>query len=263
MTQEISPTPVAPPPIWQPKWLISAHVVAIILMGSWLLPATRPLWDALDTVVFRTLNGTLAWGSVWQGFWAIANWRPFDILAGIVILMFLLHWFRSEPRSELGGRLVAFLLFGVVVVTTKVVSFQTIVDIFDYHRPSPTWVFEDTLRLTQLVDWIKTKDASGSSFPGDHALVLVMTTFFFVIHGGRRLGSWAAVAFIPFVLPRLVGGAHWITDILCGAIPLALVGLSWWYATPLYGRVSGFICRTFPGVVTGAARWVGRMPGVR
>ena len=57
----------------------------------------------LDESIFRFLNGTLAYGAAWQGFWAIANWRPFDLVAGFGARGNLLHgFFAQEPLPD-GG----------------------------------------------------------------------------------------------------------------------------------------------------------------
>ena len=45
---------------------------------------------------------------------------------------------------------------------------------------------------------------------------------------------------VPYALfitaPRLVGGAHWASDILLGSLPLAVLGFIWGYLTPLRER---------------------------
>jgi membrane-associated phospholipid phosphatase len=112
-----------------------------------------------------------------------------------------------------------------------------------YHRSSPTLVTPDAVRLSELVTWIKVKDRGSTTFPGDHALVIFSTVGFFWICAGRYLGVIATTLLIPFTLPRLIGGAHWISDILVGALSMALLLLSLSYATPFAARLANAIDR--------------------
>ncbi|MGN7610777.1 phosphatase PAP2 family protein [Magnetococcales bacterium HHB-1] len=226
------------PSPWNPRLLLFFHLLAILILLSWLIPFSRQGWDIFDQQIYRYLNGSLLWGESWQAFWAIANWRPFDLVPGTIILIMLGLWLRQSPSlKEANRRIIQIALFALLIGFIKVVSFEIIVDLFDFRRLSPTRIFDDGLRLTEMVTWIKTKDSSGSSFPGDHALVMILLTGFFFFHQGRKAGFQALVLLFPFYLPRLVGGAHWSTDILIGSLCLGLLGLAWWRGSPLSERL--------------------------
>ena len=57
---------------WKIQTLIIMHLSAFLLIGSYLLPFTRQLWDQLDIIFFKLINGALVGKTFWQGFWAIA-----------------------------------------------------------------------------------------------------------------------------------------------------------------------------------------------
>ncbi|MGL5607015.1 MAG: phosphatase PAP2 family protein, partial [Aeromonas veronii] len=104
------------------------------------------------------------------------------------------------------------------------------------ERPSPTLMVADALRVTQI-SGIPTKDSSGDSFPGDHALFLMIFAGFAL----RYLPRWAGVTallMVPiFSAPRILAGAHWFTDVYVGALGLATLCLPWLLLTPLADRL--------------------------
>ncbi|MGL6163247.1 MAG: phosphatase PAP2 family protein, partial [Aeromonas veronii] len=104
------------------------------------------------------------------------------------------------------------------------------------ERPSPTLMVADALRVTQI-SAIPTKDSSGDSFPGDHALFLMI----FAGYALRYLPRWAGVSallMVPiFSAPRILAGAHWFTDVYVGSLGLATLCLPWLLLTPLADRL--------------------------
>ena len=56
------------------------------------------------------------------------------------------------------------------------------------------------------------------------------------------------LAFI-FIMPRLVGGAHWLTDGLIGGVVPALVAASWLLATPLGYYMSRMLLPLVRGIM--------------
>lgn len=56
-----------------------------------------------------------------------------------------------------------------------------------------------------------------------------------------------------FILPRLAGGAHWLSDIIVGGAPIAAMSLTLMYCTPLQSylarkseKLSGWILDKIP-----------------
>lgn len=203
-------------------WLVV--LAGALLLASWLpRGAIRPLWDGLDGWFFSITNASLRLNRLWDGLWAITNHRLFDLPAALTMAALFLFSGRSSsppqwatlPVHALIGALLGLLAQGLIH------EWGTL------SRLSPTLELPDSQRLSELTPWIRTKDVSRGSFPGDHGLILFTLT----LYGWRLLEPWArwstAAAAVLFTLPRLMSGAHWLTDILCGSIPVGLftVGL--------------------------------------
>lgn len=234
--------------------------LAVLLLVSWLTPFSRRWWDVLDAAVFGMLNPTLAASGVWQTFWAITNWRPFDLVTAAIIFGFVLAWLREETDDRVQARIAQFLAFCVLLLIGKAVE-HLLLDLTGYRRQSPTLVFPDAVRLSQLVTWIPVKDRGSTVFPGDHAFVIFATVGFIRISIGRSTGLLAALLLVPFALPRLVAGAHWLTDIVIGGLGMALVLLSLAYATPFAAHLSRAMERHLPWLLAACA-WAGRRTGL-
>lgn len=197
------------------------------------MPITRALWDSLDQAIFFTMNGWVAQDPFWQSFWAVANWRPFDLISASLILLLSFAWiYRSviEVRLQILSGLALLL---IIILATRFSS-AFLLYLTEYQRYSPSITLEPSYRLNTLVSWIETKDYHKDCFPGDHGYVVISCIVFFFLQAGRHWGLLALLLFSPFMLPRLVSGAHWATDILIGSVTMALISMPLLFATPLY-----------------------------
>jgi membrane-associated phospholipid phosphatase len=227
---------------WHAPMCITGLAAAAVLLASWLIPMTRGWWNAMDHAVFHALNPTLAAPGLWQSFWALTNWRPFDLVAAAIIFGFTLAWLRGDGGQQARLRLAHFLAFCVLLLLGKACE-HLLLDLTGYRRASPTLAFPEAIRLSEIISWVAVKDRSSMSFPGDHAFVIFATIGFFWICAGRRTGMVALLALAPFTLPRVVGGAHWATDIVVGGMTMALLLLSLGYATPAAATLARAIDR--------------------
>jgi membrane-associated phospholipid phosphatase len=78
------------------------------------------------------------------------------------------------------------------------------------------------------------KDETVACFPGDHATTLLLFTVLYSFYAGRKLGAFAALYAIFRILPRLIVGAHWASDIIVGSGCLVLFFLSLALCTPFH-----------------------------
>ncbi|MES9962038.1 MAG: phosphatase PAP2 family protein [Candidatus Sedimenticola sp. 20ELBAFRAG] len=218
---------------WNPKALILCTLLPALLLGSWIIEPTHTLWQRLDEQVFWAMNDSLAGNRVWQQIWAVANNRMFDLVAALSMVMLFAHYALFRERQNF-RHLVA---VGMVIFCALVVAILIGTQLIPVERPSATAMFPDALRLSQLVPSIETKDYSGDSFPGDHGMVLLMCAGFLVWHLPRGYGVIACVLAVLFTLPRLMSGAHWLTDEIVGAVAVDTLVLGWFFATPLQDRL--------------------------
>jgi len=191
-------------------------------------------WQSIDEAVFFNLNGSLGTEkNSWNLIWAIANYRAFDLLAAVFMLVILLMYGRDgTDKDELIRRVGT--IFGCIAYV--VISSQLLkLFIRDLDRNSATIIHEKiSVLLGDLYPAIDPKVKSKTSFPGDHAIILIGYTVAMFRYGKAKYGVPALVVTLVFALPRLVGGAHWLTDIVVGAGFMIMVGMSIFFYTPLY-----------------------------
>ncbi len=231
---------------WRWKNLVIFNLLAVLILASWLWQTTRQLWDTLDASVFHFLNAPLASNATWAKIWAISNIRPFDIGVGLIMLGLLIKrdWVFTvdQVRRALLG-LVALLVMLLLVRF----GFDAILKMMHWKRASPSLTVNDAVRLTRLFpDWEAhwyLKDSSEQCFPGDHASVLLIWAMLMTGFARRwkLILVWAITLF--FMLPRLVAGAHWLSDDLVGGVFLSFVAFGWGYYSPYAEKASAWLER--------------------
>jgi len=218
------------PEDWHPSAIVAGSVISIALLASWFVEPTRSVWMALDLRFFWATNDTLAWGRPWQTLWAAANFRAVDLIPAVLMVGLYGHYVFRRGRDQLARWFaVGLMLTGLLVAAKRFADALSVV-----NRRSPTLVFADAHRLSDLVPWIPTKDTAVDSFPGDHSMVLLICAGVLSFYLPR---AWAVIAWIiavVFTMPRLMSGAHWLSDNLVGSLALALFLLTWVLATPLH-----------------------------
>lgn len=226
-------------PAFQPAKLIGMLLLALVLFGSWLyVPATRALWDALDLGIFRTLNGSLEHARWWQVVWAVGNNHFFDFLSSLLMTWLAYRYVMAGGEAYINERVCTILYIALVIVCTVVTVDKLLIEPNE-KRASPTMVLENVFMLSEHVTWLTTKDASPNSYPSDHATVLTMVTLMLWHFAGKRTGLVMLAALFIFSFPRLIGGAHWFTDMAAGGLPLSLAAVAVAIYTPIYRYVIG------------------------
>jgi membrane-associated phospholipid phosphatase len=215
--------------------VIGYWVLALALVGSWLWPVTRAWWDVADEAVFFALNGLLdaPWLAAVMG---VANNRFADVVVGLVMVGMLFCWVRAVKGEVRFARVAACGL--MVVFALLVMQAQRLA--IDVSRLSPSLVLKPVHYLSELVPWAHPKDRSEGSFPGDHAAVLMMFAWFIRHHIGGRSGMFAWALAVAFSLPRLFGGAHWLTDVSIGSVAITLVAMPLVLHAPFMQRLKGW-----------------------
>jgi putative membrane protein len=222
---------------WNPPVLGGAFIVSAVLALSWFTPGPwRDAWDWIDKSVFFSLNGKLDDNPPMATFLALANARAFDLVpAWIFLALFWRYMTRGGPAERTLERVTGcgFMVVYVLVATQ-------ILDriILDFARHSPSLVLEPAHRISEMVTWMHTKDASTQSFPGNHGTVSIMFSICLVQCFGRRAVFWGIGLVLLSIFPRLIAGTYWLTDVAVGSLLLSLPPLAVAFATPLHAKLA-------------------------
>ncbi|MDN8599479.1 phosphatase PAP2 family protein [Citrobacter enshiensis] len=222
--------------------ILLLNLAGLALFLSWYMPANHGIWSSLDAEVFRFFNQKLVENRAFLWAVAITNNRAFDgcslLAMGCLMLRF---WLKETPA---GRRHIV--IMGLVMLLTAVVLNQLGQALIPVKRASPTLTFDNISRVSELLH-IPTKDASRDSFPGDHGMMLLIFSAFMLRYFGKTAGITALIIFVVFAFPRVMIGAHWLTDIVVGSLTVVLIGLPWWLMTPLSDRVIYLFDHYLPG----------------
>jgi membrane-associated phospholipid phosphatase len=222
-------------------WIILFNILGIALFLSWYLPTNHGFWFPIDSSIFFFFNEHLATNRTFLYLVAYTNNRAFDAIA--LLSMGLLYLSFFVKRDGYGKR--RMLILGVVILLTAVVLNQ-LGHLLPVQRASPTHFFENINRVGELTG-INTKDSSRDSFPGDHGMMLIIFAVFMLRYFTVRSFIIALGIFVIFILPRIMIGAHWFSDIAVGSLSVVLVGLSWWLLTPASDALLNLLDRHLPG----------------
>ena len=220
---------------WKFKPLLLTHFLAAFLMLSWLLEPTRSFWLYLDIELFWFFNNSLKDGSdLHRYFWALTNMKEFDKIIALFFLgIFVVHGLKKG--RNLWGRHTGIMAALIIVlgIWTGYGNHTGIGQLLPIERPSATLEFPDSFRLAQWSTELKTKDSSPDSFPGDHGMILLIVASVVAYYFSKPY-AWIAIIF-AFIgtLPRVVAGAHWLTDEIVGAVFIAMLAFSWNFHTPI------------------------------
>jgi len=219
---------------WDWKGILLFNIMAGLLVISWNYEPVRVFWDAIDEEVFFILNGLLMSSEKWQLPAAISNTKRYDKISAIILIALLGIYAIAEKENGFTWRLSAVIFLGLYMLIF--VYGRRKLGLFEFDRASPSMVLEPFYDLREAFPHKKPKVKAHSSFPSDHgAAVLVYGMMFWVI--ARKPWKIAVVAIMPFfIFPRMIGGAHWFTDVFVGSLCFALVVASLALHTPIFAR---------------------------
>ena len=173
----------------------------------------------------------------------MGNWI-YDGLMAIFILPYILFG-KKEKWLE---RFITALLIIALSLLCYFVFNRFITRQLHFKSFSPSGVLPDLFRLSSVISWTKVKEFSSISYPSDHGstiFMFILSTYYLM---GPRIGALSIAASIPFILPRLLVGAHWSSDFLLGSLPLAIFNLTWFFYTPVYKTLLQTILRSLYGL---------------
>ena len=228
------------------KWLLFWNLLTLILFFSFFWEGTQALWQTLDILFFKWMNSPLEGSPKAQLFWAFSNLRAADwIEDGVFILLFIIYIknFKGKTRQQKIYDLMTSCLFAAIVdLYINHGLFRTWVRI---EHLSPSLLTESFVSVADIFSWTRVKVSSRASFPGDHGTTAL---FFPAVMAGLRaprpllLISFAIGLF--YCLPRMVVGAHGISDLIVGSGGIVIFFSSWFFCTPLFNISSSVLQKT-------------------
>lgn len=221
------------------NWLaiILLNLCGLGLFFSWYLPAEHGVWAAPDASIFFFFNRLISEDNQFATLVALSNNRLFDGIALLVMGLLYLYYFLKTDR-EGRRRMIVMVLTGLAL--------QLIGDGMRFQRASPTLFFDDVIRVCQSTG-LKCKDASSSSFPGDHGMMMLIFAVYMWRYFSWRPFVIALALMLVCALPRVMSGAHWFTDIAVGSVSFVCICLSWWLLTSASDRAIAWVNRWMPG----------------
>ena len=222
-------------------YILLLNAAGFALFLSWYLPANHGFWFPLDSGIFHFFNQLLAKSQAFLWLVAVTNNRAFDGFSLLAMGCLMLSFWRKEDAA--GRRRI--IAIGLVMLLTAVVVNQLAQGLMPVKRSSPSLFFPDINRVSELLH-ISTKDASKDSFPGDHGMMLLIFSAFMLRYFGKKAFGVALIIVVVFAFPRVMIGAHWLTDIVVGSLSAVLIGLPWCLMTPLSDRLIALFDRYLP-----------------
>ena len=217
------------------KRFLMLHAIAAFLLLSWLFGPTRALWDMLDQIGFNFFNSFVHTSPFWQKFWALASYKRSEfVMDGVRLIFFIMIIHSATPGMRRHNLAKLLFMIGFIFLSISFVGKTLFPDILQIERFSPTAANENAFRLSSVIDWIYVKDRSEASYPSDHGITACLFTSCMFFLFSKRYGFAAILTESCYCLPRLVCGAHWITDILIGSVSVALILTAWILCTPIH-----------------------------
>lgn len=230
---------------WNYRRLLLNHAFIALLLLAFFLPGVSTLINGLDHAFFRFLNESLRGHPSWQYFWALANHKLTDWLHDVVFLILIICAIASAPKQERIKKTAQF-LFCIFYLAFLIYFINRLLfrENLEIVRFSPSLQLDDSVRLSKEIPGMGIKDASTQSFPGDHATTALFFAAAYSYYANKKLAILGWIYGIFICLPRLIAGAHWLSDVAIGSTCLILFFLTWAFYSPFGAKSISFIERT-------------------
>lgn len=77
-------------------------------------------------------------------------------------------------------------------------------------------------------------------------MMLLIFTFYMLRYFGKKAFAASLFVVIVFSMPRIMSGAHWLTDVVVGSGSICSIVLSWMLLTPASDRIIALFDRYLP-----------------
>ncbi len=226
---------------WHWYKFLFCHVVAALLFITFFWDPVRSMWQWVDEIAFLALNGTVLTSSWWSKTAAYANTKLYDKLSTLFLVVVLFSYVAFGWGEDMGKRFAAILFVGLYMTITTLARRET--SFMEFGRESPSLTDLPFHNLNEIEPHIKAKVASGDSFPGDHGISCIILVTLFWFYAGWKWGLFALLVTPFFIMPRLISGAHWASDIIVGGLAYSLPVI----AIAIFTPFGGWCCRKIYG----------------
>ena len=231
---------------WNLKKLTLCHLTALLLLLSWSLNITHSFWEEADISFYKMLTELIKDNYISQVFWAVSNHNLTDWLHDVVMLVFFAIYVTKKTDKPLKIKIAELVFFALLMgFTIILINRYLCLDVLHIQRKSPSLICDFAINLSQKVDWIKVKNHSVTSYPGDHGTTAILFAMCMWHLLGKRAGLIAFFYSIYWILPRLVTGCHWLTDVIMGSFVISIIVISWAIYTPFKSMSAWFISLLF------------------
>lgn len=193
--------------------IIKSAVLLILLVAIYLIFPN--VCNFIDTECFLFLNKNLLSNkfiSYVIGILSHKNESWINVIVMVAINIFSLNSVQLKIKTSKAAAIILYCWLSFqVVLLINILIFQKILDL---HRASPSIAIVGAIKLSEVLGNINIKDYSNNSFPAGHALVLIYWTLFVNLYATRLVKNIAVFVCILLVLPRIITGAHWMSDIV-------------------------------------------------
>lgn len=164
------------------------------------------------------LNKYLLNSKVSQYFFGILShrnesWINVIVMLGINLISIFFIKHNNLPHKECRTKSILIILycwlsFQIVLLINNIVFQKWL----QFNRVSPSLIIPNFIRLSQVLNNAEIKDYSHNSFPAGHALILIYWILFINLYANKWIKLISCLLGILLVLPRMVTGAHWLSD---------------------------------------------------
>ncbi len=192
--------------------------IGLFLILSALLPGSKELWAEIDMKFFYLTNSWLAYDSI-GAFVSLLNSRLGDWISHLAFSAILVS---SIPRrKEAFYSLIGMVVFAIL--TQFLVNYCLFKAALNFLKDSPSLHADFFINIEKLFPFPNNHSTTVRSFPGDHSTTVFICSAWTLMAAGKRVLSPILTLAIFFSLPRIMAGAHGLSDVIGGAFGITLI----------------------------------------
>jgi membrane-associated phospholipid phosphatase len=185
-----------------------------VILAFWAFPASHKVCSFLDYEAFAILNQGLLSDRIWQILWGYLN-HPNETWMNIIAMLAInLIGICTVPKTERRRAILLFIYCWISFQLILFITHKVFCDWLEIQRHSPSIVIKPWVVLSEALNIPNIKVYSNSSFPAGHVLVLIYWWQFLRSYAKPWVRYLGLFTVILLTLPRMISGAHWLSDII-------------------------------------------------